>query len=64
MRHVSEDMKRHTMKIQNFEKLTPAGVMKLSYVAQDRVDVAEAVQCVTEAHEENHEAHTWRTSRD
>ena len=44
----------HTAQIENSEKLTPAestsyrsSVMKLAYVAQDRVDVAEAVKCLT-----------------
>ena len=43
-----------TAQIENFEKLTSAEstlyrslVTKLAYVAQDRVDIAEAVKCVT-----------------
>ena len=43
-----------TAQIENSEKLTSAEstlysslVMKLAYVAQDRVDIAEAVKCLT-----------------
>ena len=52
--HVSGELTRQTAQIENSEKLTSVEstvyrslVMKLAYVAQDRVDIAEAVKCLT-----------------
>ena len=54
IRHVSGGNEEQTAQIDNSEKLTSAEstlcrslVMKLVYVAQDRVDIAEAVKCFT-----------------
>ena len=53
-----------TAQIENSEKLTSAEstsyrslVMKLAYVAQDRVDIAEAVKCLTRHMEEPRSGH-------
>ena len=52
--HVSGENEEQTAQIENSEKLTSAVsalyrslVMKLAYVAQDRVEIAEAVKCLT-----------------
>ena len=53
-----------TAPIENSEKLTSAEstlyrslVMKLAYVAQDRIDIAEAVKCLTRHMKEPRSAH-------
>ena len=58
-----------TGQIDNSEKLTSVEsilyrslVMKLAYVAQDRVDIAEAVKCLTR-HMKDHGVDTCKNSR-
>ena len=58
-----------TAQIENAEKLTPTEstsyrslVMKLAYVAQDRVDIGENVKCVTR-HRKSHEVDTCQNSK-
>ena len=59
-----------TAQIENSEKLTSAEstlyrslVMKLAYVAQDRVDTAEAVKCLTRHMKEPRSAHMQQLKR-
>ena len=59
-----------TAQIENSEKLTSAEstlyrslVMKLAYVAQDRVDIAEAVKCLTRHMKEPRSAHMQELKR-
>ena len=59
--------REQTAQIENSEKLTSAEstlyrslVMKLAYVAQDRVDIAEAVKCLTR-HMKSHGVRNART---
>ena len=62
--HVSEELKSKRHSIENSEKLTSVEstlyrslVMKLAYVAQDRVDVVEAVKCLTRHMKEPRSGH-------
>ena len=59
-----------TAQIENFEKLTSAEstlyrslVMKLAYVAQDRVDITEAVKCLTRHMKEPRSGHMQELKR-
>ena len=59
-----------TAQIENSEKLTSAEstlyrclVMKLAYVAQDRVDIAEAVKCLTRHMKEPRSGHMQELKR-
>ena len=59
-----------TAQIENSEKLTSAEsilyrslVMKLAYVAQDRIDIAEAVKCLTRHMEEPRSGHMQELKR-
>ena len=59
-----------TVQIKNFEKLTSAEstlyrslVMKLAYVAQDMVDIADAVKCLTRHMKEQRSGHMQELKR-
>ena len=59
-----------TAQIENYEKLTSVEstfyrslVMKLAYVAQDRVDIAEAVKCLTRHMKEPRSGHVQELKR-
>ena len=62
--------KEQTAQIENSEKLTSAEstlyrslVMKLAYVAQDRIDIAEAVKCLTRHMKEPRSGHLQELKR-
>ena len=62
--HVSRGLKSKQHTIENSEKLSSAEstlhrilVMKLAHVAQDRVDIAEAVKCLTRHMKEPRSGH-------
>ena len=63
-------IEEQTAQIENSEKLTSAEstlyrslVMKLAYVAQDRVDIAEAVKCLTKHMKEPRSGHMQELKR-
>ena len=63
-------IEEQTAQIDNSEKLTSAEstsyrslVMKLAYVAQDRVDIAEAVKCLTRHMKEPRSGHVQELKR-
>ena len=68
--HVSGEVKSKTAQIENSEKLTSVEstlyrslVMKLAYVAQDRVDIAEAVKCLARHMKEPRSGHMQELKR-
>ena len=70
VRHVSGELKSKTAQIDNSEKLTSAEstlyrslVMKLAYVAQDKVEIAEAVKCLTRHMKEPRSGHMQQLKR-
>ena len=63
-------IEEHVAQIENSEKLTSAEstsyrslVMKLAYVAQDRVDNAEAIKCLTRYMKEPRKGHMQELKR-
>ena len=70
IRHVSGENEEQTAQIENSEKLTSAEstsyrslVMKLAYVAQDRIDIAEAVKGLTRHMKEPRSGHMQELKR-
>ena len=70
IRHGVRRTEVQTAKIESSEKLTSAEstscrslVMKLAYVAQDRVDIAEAVMCLTRHIKEARSGHMQELNR-